>query len=252
MIRKKARKIFNKVNRYAKSTSKAENLITADDDIVAVITREEVADKIINERLVNYSSNTLGVKNPEFTTLSIIYEATAAILENKFEKIDRTKLPSEADQKLYRIEAVEFWSRIVESITIFSSALHDPTNSGDDQRREIRATYTLGKPVVQFALVDAITRLNEPRVDGTRLGIDEICRRVNEVDWNVDNPLWQHVLMNGNKVVTGRQAARFAARFIAYLLGDPMEEKELEVLKTQYEALFGDGRSLPSRIHDVS
>jgi DNA sulfur modification protein DndB len=35
----KARKIFNKVNRYAKATSKADNLITADDDIVAVISR---------------------------------------------------------------------------------------------------------------------------------------------------------------------------------------------------------------------
>ena len=38
----KSRKIFNKVNRYAKRTSKAENLITADDDIIAVIVRESV------------------------------------------------------------------------------------------------------------------------------------------------------------------------------------------------------------------
>ena len=32
-----ARKIFNKVNRYARPTSKADNLITSDDDILAIL-----------------------------------------------------------------------------------------------------------------------------------------------------------------------------------------------------------------------
>ena len=65
-----SRKIFNKVNRYAKSTSASENLITADDDIIAVIVRDYItgAEQIIPARLVNTSSNTLGVRAHEFTT----------------------------------------------------------------------------------------------------------------------------------------------------------------------------------------
>ena len=83
----KSRKIFNKVNRYAKPTSKSQNLITDDDDIIAVITRE-IANDIIGSRLVNFSSNTLPANALEFTTLSTLYAITKYILEASGHKID--------------------------------------------------------------------------------------------------------------------------------------------------------------------
>ena len=249
---KKSRKIFNKVNRYAKATSKADNLITADDDIVAVITRECVADKILGERLVNYQSNTLTKKAPEFTTLSVLYEATALILEDQHGKIDRTVLPSEADKKLYRDEAVRFWEIVCDKVKIFQQALQHPQEEGDNTRIEIRADLALGKPIVQMALIEAILRLNAPSDDGASVGLDTICDRINSVDWGVDNSVWQRVLMNGDKVVTGRQAAKFASRFIAYLLGERLHDKEIENLEEIYARLFGsDGpaKKLPGRLH---
>jgi DNA sulfur modification protein DndB len=238
---KKARKIFNKVNRYAKATSKADNLITADDDIAAIIAREEIADKILNERMVNYESNTLSAKSCEFTTLSTVYEATLALLNEVFGKIVTTSLPSTADQKLHRSTASEFWGSIVQKITVFQQALQDPTESGDPKRCEIRKDYTLGKPIVQLALVNAILRLQAPDLEsGNRLAINTICDRINDLDWSVTNAMWQHVLMNGDKVVTGKQAMNFASRFIAYVLGDKLEKKEREVLENQYISQFPD------------
>ena len=237
---KKARKIFNKVNRYAKSTTKADNLITADDDIVAVITREEVADKIIHERLVNYHSNTLSKNSVEFTTLSTLYEATGLILEDYHGKIDRTTLPSKADEKLFRRNASDFWNTIINDIKLFSIAVHDPKETGDDKRKEIRQDYTLGKPIVQLAIVDAILRMHEEDDYGKKISLKDICDRINRLDWRVDNQIWQNVLMKGNKVVTGKQAAKFAARFIAYLLGQKLHSKELEALENQYLGHFSD------------
>ncbi len=237
---KKARKIFNKVNRYAKATSKSDNLITADDDIVAMIAREEVADKIIQERLVNYESNTLSAKAPEFTTLAIIYEATVAVLEDNFGKISTAVLPSEADQALYRTLAREFWHDLVSEVHLFQQALMTPEEAGDPKRVEIRRDYTLGKPIVQLALVRAIIRLQTPDEDGSRMSMKDVCKRINDVDWTVTNQKWQHVLMNGDKVVTGRQAMLFAARFIAYLLGEKLEPKEKAVLLEQYASQFSN------------
>jgi DNA sulfur modification protein DndB len=246
---KKARKIFNKVNRYAKATSKADNLITADDDIVAVITREEVADKIIHERLVNYDSNTLPASSPCFTTLATLYEATGLILEDAFGKIDRTGLPSPANQKLYRQVTIEHWSTLCQRVQLFESALHDPADGGDDKRREIRKDYVLGKPIAQLALVDAVLRLRGPADDGSRLSWDDTMERVNMVDWRSDSPLWQGVLMSGSKVVTGKQAAKFAGRFIAYYLGQPLMEKEIDVLRDQYRGHPGnENKDLPKPI----
>jgi hypothetical protein len=40
----KIRKIFNKVNRYAKLTSRSDNIITSDDDIFAVIARKLIVE----------------------------------------------------------------------------------------------------------------------------------------------------------------------------------------------------------------
>ena len=242
----KSRKIFNKVNRYAKKTTKAENLITADDDIVATIVREDVADDVIPARVVNYKSNTLNARAEEFTTLSTLYEATKLLLEDlQGSRIDIQTLPDSATTKILREEAVDFWSHLCEKIDLFVNALHDESPGGDEKRREIRSAFVLGKPIAQLALAQAVVRVRAEDEHGSRLSLDEACRRVNMLDWSVDNPLWQRVFMNGNKVVAGKTAARFAGRVVAYLIGDNLTESELEKLREDH--LKTAERELPSR-----
>lgn len=66
-----SRRIFNKVNQYAKPTGRGQNLITADDDAIAVISRRMISDDgLIPAELVRWQSNTLSAKAPEFTTLA--------------------------------------------------------------------------------------------------------------------------------------------------------------------------------------
>lgn len=247
---KKARKIFNKVNRYAKPTSKAENLITADDDIVAVITRE-IANDVIGQRLVNYQSNTLTQNAVHFTTLSALYDGSLKILEMSYnEKVDTTTVPDKAKQTLYRNEVRIVWDRLVDDISLFRLALADRNPGGDEKRKEVRANYLLGKPIAQFCLVVAFMRLRATAFDGgTRLGDEEICRRLDSVDWSVGNPLWQRVLLNGDRVVAGRQIAMFAARFVSYLVGENLSNVEVEALEQNYLSWFSPderkGRELP-------
>lgn len=238
---KKARKIFNKVNRYAKATTKAENLITADDDIVAVIVREEIA-PLIGERLINYQNNTLNKSAHYFTTLSTLYDASSRILSEIFnQKVDTTTLPSLAQQGIYRTELKKIWESLLNNpaIDLFRGALSDSTEAGDDKRREIRESFLLGKPIAQLSLAIAFMRLwNSRGENGEKLRNEEICRRLNAIDWKVDNPMWQQVLMSGDNVKAGRQAANFAGRFIAYLGGEPLTEKEVEVLRENYQTLY--------------
>ncbi|MBC8551648.1 MAG: DGQHR domain-containing protein [Candidatus Brocadiales bacterium] len=237
----KARKIFNKVNRYAKATSKAENLVTADDDIVAVITREHVANHLIGGRLVNYSSNTLSAKTECFTTLATLYESTKRILEDIYGKVSDQALPDAATQNLYKDTALTFWSTLLSGVNIFTAALSDAGDGGDNVRIDIRKTNLLGKPVAQLALVYAASRLAiAEESNGKRLSLEEIVDRLNEIDWSMDNPMWQHILMNAGKVVSGKQSVNFAARFIAYYLGEPLEERLLIALKDSYLSKFSE------------
>jgi DNA sulfur modification protein DndB len=241
----KSRKIFNKVNRYAKKTTKAEDLITADDDVIAVITREGVAEDIMPVRLINTSSNSLSVKAPEFTTLSTIYEATKFLLEDIEGKIDTQKLPEAPNRKIWENVAKEFWTVCCEKIDIFSSALHDEGESGDERRREIRKDFLLGKPVGQLALIQAIVRLCSEDDTGRRIRLEEVCERVNELDWrsNVEN--WQHVLTIGDRVVSGKTAISFAAQVISYWLGEKLDNSAIQNLKERFRDYSG-GSELPS------
>ena len=247
---RKARKIFNKVNRYAKATSKADNLLTADDDYVAVLSRN-IANGLFGSRLVNLTSNTLSPSTGAFTTLSTIYEATLLYLEHIVSngRIDGTKLPSADVQALWEQESNRLWSAITTKLDIVSDALIDPEESGDKKRREIREEFLIGKPVAQLALVSAIARVLE---SGGHF--DVAIEKANKINWAKANPLWQRVLLNGDKVVAGKQPVNFASRFIAYMLGEPLDSKEegllLQQYRTQFDPSVAPTKHLPPRIDE--
>ena len=238
----KSRKIFNKVNRYAKKTTKAENLITADDDVIAVIVREDILGEsnAIPVSLVNAKSNTLSARAPEFTTLSTLYECTKDLLEDTHGRINTEKLPGRATRGTMRTEAKEFWETVCSEIALFRDALHDPSEHGHERRQEIRKDYLLGKPVAQWALVQAIIRLCDENKDtGERMSLRDACARVNQIDWSVSSPRWQDVLMNGDRVLAGRSAVRFASQVIAYWLGQELKDEEVIELEKRYKSQSG-------------
>lgn len=248
----KGRKIFNKVNRYAKATTKAENLITADDDVIALISREVVANELIGSRLVNYHGNTLADSMHYFTTLSTVYETTKHVLEDRFGKINDQELPEKAKRTVYEDTAREYWDQLLRGVTIYQAALADGTEAGDEKRKEIRKTLLLGKPICQLALMFAVVRLkNGEGPDGSRFSWETIVDRINGVGWESEGAIWQHILMNGSKVVSGRQAANFAGRFVAYYLGEFLQAKELENLEDVYANHFPQADrpdGLPARL----
>lgn len=235
----KGRRIFNKVNRYAKATSASENLITADDDVTAVISRE-IANELIGSALVNYQSNTLSNTTHYFTTLSTIHKATKAVLEGRFGKINTSTLPEEAKITSYKGTAKEYWEKLLGIVKNYHSAILTEGTEGNKQRVKMRRVSLLGKPVSQLALMLAIIRLtNKVDGDGSKLSWDTIVERINAADWANDNPMWQNILMNGSKIVSNDRVP-FASRFIAYYLGEFLTEPELDKLRDDYISHFAD------------
>lgn len=211
----RSRRIFNKVNRYARPTSKGQNLITDDDDVVAVIVRQEIVGNLINARLVSIASASLNVKAPEFTTLATLYEGSLDILKAKGHP-KYPQRPDAAKEKVLKSELVETWSSLFDGLGTFRLAVDDPTETGDDKRREIRKDSILGKPIGQLAAVRASMELRY----GKRHQISamrEVIERLDAIPWSVSEPLWQGVLMNGAKMKSGKTAATLAADLIAYL-----------------------------------
>jgi DNA sulfur modification protein DndB len=233
----RARKIFNKVNRYAKPTSKSQNLITDDDDVIAIITRG-VADQVIGGRLVNISSNTLTAKAPEFTTLSTLYESIDFLIGSEH-KVDKSKLPEPSKVKLFTAEAIEVWTRLATSIDVFAAALFNKEEEGDDKRREIRSENLLGKPVAQLVLIRAfVTMRASKKADGSAFSEEEICKKLNAINWASGDSVWQGVLMHGDKIMSGKTAVSLATDFVLYLAGVLCSKEEKEALLLRYKASF--------------
>ncbi len=248
---KKARKIFTRVNRYAKQTTTGENYITEDDDIIAVLARE-VANKQIGGRLVKYGSNTLSAKDAEFTTLSIIYNCNAEIICKTFPegKVDKTALPDKSKQKLYQDKVREVWGVLIKEIEVFADALSDHEESGDQKRRDIRKANLLGKPVTQECLVHAFICLTD---QNTNMTYEEACRKLNSLPWSInekDLRVWDRILWSGGtdgKIITKKR--RLTTDIITYLAGKQFTPDAKNALQDEYLKQFPEserkGKTLP-------
>lgn len=241
---KKSRRIFTKVNRYAKTTTTGQNLVIDDDDIIAVLSRMVANDaKIIGADLVKYKSNTLTDKDGFFTTLATIAECNVAILEANFpEKVSRTEtITDENKRTLYENKVRETWAFLAGNITLFADALADKKKSGNAKRVEIRDDYLLGKPVPQYALVKAFVELtNLPK---GKLTPAQAAAKLNAVPWKKDDPLWDRVLFSGGKILHKNKG--LAADLLCYLCGKPADDELLE----KYRAAFQDpNKKLPPQL----
>lgn len=246
--RSKARKIFNKVNRYAKAVSKADNLIISEDDYIAIISRD-VANKVFKS-LVNSKSNTISDNSNDITTLSTIYEASLDYLSESpiyQSKINTEVLPDASTQNLWKTEIEKMWVALIKEMPVLNDAVADIEESGKSVRIELRQTYILMKPIVQAALVGAIKRL---MLGGMSMKV--AIEKAAKLDWRFECADWDRIAINpGKKIITGNQSRKLLSRMIAYRLGESLSAKELEVLENQYRGLFDtndSNRKLPEKI----
>lgn len=247
----KVRRIFTRMNRRAKPPSAAQRIVADDDDVVAVLSRE-VANRLVGGRLTRYDGAALNRKDAEFTTLAILYNCNEEIVRRTFPegKLDKTRLPDSAKQRLFQRKIMEVWKTVLEGIDVFADALDDRDESGDEKRREIRRTNLLGKPVAQECLVRAFVRLTGAP---TNMAADEACKRLNRLPWSMTEEnleKWQRVLWNGGtdgRIITKNR--KLATALIAWAAGERNGEEAQAELLADYRRQFPEGerdRELPA------
>lgn len=253
---KKARKIFTRVNRYAKPTTTGQNIVTDDDDIIAVLARE-VTNDLIGARLVKFTSNTLNRKDEHFTTLAIVYNCNEYIISGNFPvgKIEKTYLPDSQTVTLYRQKVRETWGQLLEGIEVFDNALSEIENMGDEKRCEIRESNLLGKPVGQECLVRTFVRLTTPP---TNLSVEDACNRLNNLPWEITNDnleaVWDRVLWTGGtdgKIITKNANRNLATNIIAYLAGERLNDDKKTELLEDYRKQFPESEREDKQLPEI-
>lgn len=228
----KIRKIFNKINKYAKQTSRSDNIITSDDDIYAKISRRliktgEPLGSVTCEgkeiELVNWKSNTLSTRSKNLTTISALYTMSETILKDN--NYSTKMLPSDlAVEKAYA-EISSFWTENLSKLDAFKEYL-DLTYQNKPVSA-LREKNLLMKPVTQMALAHVALAAKRKNISWMK-----IIESLNQIDWSFDNPLWFNILVIGStnkRMITGKEAIRSAGTIISYMvMGNIMTTAEIE------------------------
>jgi DNA sulfur modification protein DndB len=237
---KRSRRIFNKVNKYAKQTSKGDNIITSEDDAFAIIARwlmgSDGRTPVLKQEIVNWRSNTLTDTQTMFTTISVLYEAAKTLLD-AHEINTQLRPPADKLDTLYE-EVKGFWAGLLKDFKLYKQAVDGSPKNLPDLRKQ----YLALKPVAQMAIVEAFTIANKHG-----MALDDFVRALNKIPWDIDNELWRNVLtLPGPKVLAGKTPVRLAARLIAHLVGTKLpKEEQSQLLEDFRKALGGSNNTKP-------
>lgn len=241
-----SRRIFNKLNKYARPPVKSDKLITDDDDAVAFITRQ-LLDKMLPSRLVN-PDNVLKDGSHRFTTMATLYEANKKLISVlpvpitvKPEKIG----PAERDDRMRDLE--KEWSRLISGLGPWSKALKDPGTRGDARRAELRRRYVVCRPIGQTALVNGYALACKKC--GDRADRDDLVARLDRINWSMGAQHWRGLLVKNNgKISAGKPASNNAGVVIAHMIGVRLTREEREgVLEFVHGSAAGRHR-LPKQV----
>jgi len=202
----KTRRIFNKVNRYARATSRADNLILSEDDGYAIISRKLFTEKssVLSsrdprvEQIVNWKNNTLSNRSLQLTTISAlslivrdICEAHDIYLDEKSSGgvVPSPKLISKGK------EICELWIETAfEKFEILNLARK---NAGIlSANREFDKPFSLLlKPAGQISLFRAARKAKETFQQ--QFNLSEYFLRASHCDWRVVSTNWDNLLVMG-------------------------------------------------------
>jgi DNA sulfur modification protein DndB len=222
----KTRRIFNKVNRYARSTSRADNLILSEDDGYAIISRKLFTEEsgVLHsrdprvEQIVNWKNNTLSNRSLQLTTISAlslivkdICEANGILLD---EKTNGGVAPSA--QLIVRGKQIcEQW--IENAFKEFEILEEARRNAGVlPANRELDKPFSLLlKPAGQISLFRAARKAKE--IFTQRFNPSEFFRRASHVDWRVVSENWDNLLvMGGYRIMAKNSGYEDAALMILW------------------------------------
>lgn len=245
----KIRKIFNKVNKYARQTGRGQNIITSDDDVYATIARRLFADgavlhKIGKNELVNWSSNTLSERSKQLTTVSALYTIAETMSKDRGWSSRVLPTDEEAIEEVYK-ENVEFWQSLLDGMSVYQEYLK--LTREDKPVSMLRKDNLLMKPVTHMALAHVAYMTKKKGLKWS-----EIVQKLDKVDWSMENPVWFNILVipaAKKKVITGKESIRAAGMVISYMvMGDHMTAAEIEEVKGIIQNATNGENDLPERV----
>ena len=210
------RRVFSALNRYAKGTSAATNVIMDEDDRFAIVTRKMILDdeffqwdgdeEISSKIDVESQSEAISASNEAFTTLVGFYKMNLSLLWDA--DLERTVgLPTGASLSQYlqltpsdeEVEALfshlqKIWNAIREVLPEIEKNPKDMRNN-----TEVNENNALFRPIIQTKILVLIARMlmNKKRISqsSNEEQIKDALEPLKHIPWSLWDDLWKDLLV---------------------------------------------------------
>jgi DNA sulfur modification protein DndB len=242
------RRIFNKINRNARPTSRGDNIITSEDDGFAIVTRwllregEPLGLKDANGGLiVNWKSNTLPDRSAQFTTVSAVYDTVRSILVHyrmvdEFNEKKNVVRPSKKRLDEAYEHVKDWWLAALHGMDGFKEAFANPIDI-PAMRQEGQRWSLLLKPAAHIVLFRALSRAAD--LGDTH---DAAIAKANDIDWNITSEEWKGVLIAPNgRIMARNENYEVAAELVTHLIaGYRMTDQAISQLHDRVSKMKGE------------
>ena len=233
----KTRKLFTHVNKNAKPTTTATNILLDDEDIFSQITRDIEQSIDLFKDCVNWKGNALSATTNKITTAKVLYNAAKVWLDDR-----DLKAGSSVDDKKYNKllkEVKDIWDKIIMSFEWFQKL------SDGEEAKDLRGKSIVFKPVGQQVLIDGIQNAREKD-----LSLETIVSRLNKIDWTYEGPLWKSIIYNPalKTVINVKKNVEHAGELLGYCLGGRYDQEDKNRLLDMQKAYEGQPRQLHAQV----
>ena len=235
----KTRKLFTHVNKNARATTTAQNILLDDEDLFAEIARRLEREIPVFRERVNWRGNSLSATTPNVATAPVLRLSALLWLDEYHIRSTLMEI-SEAKIDEYYGEVKGLWGEIISKLKPLQEVL-----TGGAEMRQLRERYIIHTPVGQQSMIHAVQVARQRDVP-----VEDIAARLGEVDWAKSGPLWNRIIYNPdlNRMLTGRENWSFMGNVLGFTLGGAYDNDEQAELLRKLKGYQVGATSLPSQL----
>lgn len=268
------RRLFSNLNRYAKPTNKATNIIMDEDDVFAIITRRLISEHDFfrwsgrdrdSQRIKTHGGKSLRAGDSYFTSLVTLYDVNIRLLQARYReaegwgsgersgeslKILKRFRPDETYIDTLAEELRLYWDGLLAEIEDLHNdpvnmRVHDVENQEGGQSDNL-LFWPIGQELLATIARDMLdlresAEQRTPTVESVRRSL----RGLGEIDWRLHGAPWRYLLLTYDpgddrwrmRSEDRKEATRIGLRILRWIVGlDELSEREAKKLRIDWEA----------------
>lgn len=268
----KYRRLFSNLNRYAKPTDQATNIIMDEDDTFAILTRRIISEHPFfrsggpqkkSIRVKTSKGKNLKMGDPFITSIEMLYDINTILLNSRNRKnkgwgwqsnegddiksFKRFRTSEEYLEKLYE-ELRIYWDSILNEIPELQN---DPSKMRTHEIAEVEndrdeVDHLLFWPIGQQMLAKIVRQMLDQRLpDPSNYDeslVREALKGLGQLEWRLNKPPWKYFLLiqadkGGWKIRSEerKEVERIGRRIQQWVVGlDELDEDDLSQLKSKW------------------